>query len=97
MADTMPPPPDKSEHPKPKRTGLVVLAEALRAEGDDELAIAETMVATEVDVAQWVREGRAKDPRTYPGYIGDPDAAGVARRVLGVLLEIGWTPPEAAR
>ena len=91
MAESMPPGPDPEHHPR--RNSDDVLADALRREGLDEIDVAAALTAPIIVVSQWVTAGRVKDPEAFPGYVGDTDAVAVARKILGCLLDIGWTPP----
>lgn len=65
------------------------------------LDFAETRVRAAIDIHIRVMAGRREDPSTFPGYdpsVGtesfDTDIAALSRRILGGLLDAGWTMPE---
>lgn len=90
------PPQTPDDKPRPPRDSDLILADWLRKGGESELVIAETLIGAIVLAAQSVRDGRAEDPATFPGYIGDTDHASIARRTIATLLNIGWTAPAGA-
>lgn len=44
-----------------------------------------------------VRDGRAENPASFPVYDPGLSTAVLSRRILGDLLDAGWTPPEVTR
>jgi hypothetical protein len=61
--------------------------------GTDPLAYAEKRVAMVIKVHLSVVNGRAENPGSFPIYSRDLSDEALARRILGGLLAIGWTPP----
>lgn len=55
------------------------------------------IIQAHVDVHLAICAGRAENPASYPGYWRDLTTAALSRRILGDLLDAGWTPPEVAR
>lgn len=47
----------------------------------------------ELDARADILASRAQDPKAYPGYGLSLDDGAVARRIVGALLDAGWTPP----
>ena len=43
---------------------------------------------------QAITAARQEDPATFPGYTLELSPAALARRIVGGLLDAGWTPPE---
>ena len=62
--------------------------------GTDPVTYAEKRVAMVVSVHLTVIEGRAENPASFPVYSRDLSDGALARRILGGLLAIGWTPPD---
>lgn len=61
--------------------------------GKNGLEIAEEWVSVCLQAVFCVREQRAKDPSSFPGYGPDtPDET--ARRIIARLLDAGWRPPD---
>lgn len=50
-------------------------------------------VAMALGVHLDVAVSRAEDPAACPGYYTDLTFAALARRIVGGLLDAGWTPP----
>lgn len=61
--------------------------------GTDPVTYAEGRVAMLVEVHLLVVNGRAENPASFPIYSRDLSDEALARRILGGLLAIGWTPP----
>ena len=57
---------------------------------------AEKQVDVLIRVHQEVIAARAEDPGTFPGYCIELTTGALARRIIGELLDAGWTPPDAA-
>lgn len=62
--------------------------------GRDPIDWAADLAEIEMDVLLSVRRARAADPAAFPGYVGDLTLESCARKIVGSLLEAGWTPPE---
>jgi hypothetical protein len=62
--------------------------------GKDPLVYAETSTATLISAHELVIASRAEDPATFPGYSLDLSTEALARRIIGTLMDAGWTPPE---
>jgi hypothetical protein len=56
----------------------------------------EHVIETHVSVFLTVMASRITDPGTFPGY-PDLSTAILSRRILGDLMDAGWTPPEVKR
>ena len=65
-------------------------ADHLRTCGADDIEIAATWIEAEVEIAAV----RAVKPTAYPLVTRPMDAPATAHRIVGVLLEQGWTPPQ---
>jgi hypothetical protein len=65
--------------------------------GADPVTYAEGRVAMVVKVHLSVVNGRAESPGSFPVYSRDLSDEALARRILGGLLAIGWTPPDFAQ
>lgn len=63
------------------------------ADGQDGIEIAQQWIVAAVFAFGAVREGRAKDPRSFPGF-GDGSPEETARRIVARLLDAGWRPPD---
>ena len=55
---------------------------------------AEGHITQIIDVHLTVWPSRLTDPGTFPGYAIDLTTEALARRILGELLDAGWTPPD---
>lgn len=62
--------------------------------GKNGLEIAEGWVTACLHAVFTIREQRAKDPRSFPGY-GDATPEETARRIVARLLDAGWRPADA--
>jgi hypothetical protein len=63
--------------------------------GTSPLDWAERHVNDLIDVHITVWSSRLQDPATFPAYSLDLTTEALARRILGELLDAGWTIPEA--
>ena len=61
--------------------------------GHDPIDWAEGTVGDLICVHWTVMAARAENPAAYPGYTIEPSIAALSRRILGGLLDAGWTPP----
>lgn len=57
------------------------------------LTVAEQIVAVTIETCLIVRDVRYGDAAAFPGYGPDTSDAALARRVIGELLDAGWTMP----
>ena len=57
----------------------------------------EHVIQTHVDAYLTVLTGRIAQPGRFPGYDPGLNTAVLARRIVGDLLDAGWTPPEVTR
>lgn len=57
---------------------------------------AEQGISIYLHVRDEILTARAVDPASYPGYVLPTDDASWSRRILGDLMDAGWTPPEIA-
>lgn len=62
--------------------------------GQNGIEIAEGWIVSCLDALIAVRDGRANDPRSFPGY-GEGTTEEAARRIVARLLDAGWRPPDA--
>jgi hypothetical protein len=65
--------------------------------GIDPVDYAEGYVTSAIDVHLNVAASRFEDPATFPGYCLDLTTGALARRIVGILLDAGWTPPEIVK
>jgi hypothetical protein len=61
--------------------------------GTDPLDWAIWLAREEITVLDEIRAARAEDPHTYPIYVWELSPEASARRIIGRLLDAGWTPP----
>ena len=52
------------------------------------------VVQTHIDVHLEIRAARAQDPAAFPGYVLPLTTEVLSLRIVGDLLDAGWTPPE---
>jgi hypothetical protein len=71
-----------------------ILAKVAYGNGQDPIDWAITLAATQLNARREIEKARATDPAAYPGYRLDLDDWSVARRIVGELLDAGWTPPQ---
>jgi len=69
------------------------LARSLYARGKDPIDWAVSLVVAQIDARDSVVSARLEIPGAYPGYLLDLDDESVARRIIGALLDAGWTAP----
>jgi len=62
--------------------------------GHDPLSWAEYITGSLIDVHLTVIEARLDDPGAFPGYSIEPTIQALASRIVGALLDAGWTRPE---
>lgn len=61
--------------------------------GEQPIEHAASLVYTSFDAWLHVRIGRESDPAAFPGYGPDATLKNLSLRVVGHLLDAGWTPP----
>ena len=61
--------------------------------GRNGIEIAQQWIVASLFAFAAVRDGRAKDPTTFPGF-GDGSPEETARRIVARLLDAGWRPPD---
>ena len=77
---------------------LSFLAEFAYGNGIDPIDYATAhVIEGHLKVYLGVRDARAVNPASFPIYDADLSTAVLARRILGDLLDAGWTPPEVPR
>lgn len=62
-------------------------------QGKDPVEHAVEHVAMFVELAEVIRADRVTDPDSFPGYGPDVSFDHFARRIVGGLLDAGWTLP----
>jgi hypothetical protein len=62
-------------------------------QGRDVIDHAVEYVAMFLDVMTMIRSSRAENPAYFPGYGSDVSLDHFARRIVGLMLDAGWTPP----
>ena len=75
---------------------ICALASFAYDNGQDAITYAEQVIVIQLDVRSTVYVHRLENPDAFPLYGPDLTLAAVARRIIGELLDAGWTPPEAA-
>lgn len=65
--------------------------------GEDPIDYA-TQGVIQIHVESWLMicAARAESPASFPGYTLELSPAALSRRILGDLLDAGWTPPALA-
>lgn len=63
------------------------------AQDHDPIGYAEGLVNDLIEVHLTVAAARLDDPAAFPGYCIEPGIEPLARRILGELLDAGWTMP----
>lgn len=71
------------------------LAASAYADGTDPIKWAETIASNMIMLHHEVTTARATNPNLFPGVAGDVTRDGAARRIIGALLNAGWSPPTA--
>lgn len=74
----------------PHIDGLALSGYAL---GRDPIDLAIDVAAVHIEITQAVAAGRAENPAQFPGVAWEPTVPSLARRIVGALLDAGWTPP----
>jgi hypothetical protein len=64
--------------------------------GTDPITYAESHVTMLIGVHLGVAAAREENPQSFPIYSPDVSNEALARRIVGGLLDAGWTPPEPA-
>lgn len=77
--------------PDPHIDGLAKLA---YAHGQDPIDYAIGYVENLIGTHLMVLGCRMEDPAAFPGYIIEPTLAAVSRRIVGTLMDAGWSPPD---
>lgn len=55
------------------------------------------VIQTHIDVFVSVVAARVENPEAFPGYVLEMTTAALSRRIVGDLLDAGWTPPEVGK
>ena len=63
-------------------------------QGINPITWAEWVVGSLIEIHLIVNRDRLEDPESWPGYSIDLTVEALASRVLGELLDAGWTPPD---
>jgi hypothetical protein len=53
----------------------------------------ESVVGNQISVYLTITAARAENPANFPGYVLELTQGALARRIVGGLLDAGWTPP----
>lgn len=61
--------------------------------GKTAIDVAAQVVAIQLDTRDDIRRTRAHDPDAYPGFRGSLTVDAAALRIVGELLNAGWSPP----
>lgn len=61
--------------------------------GRDPIDHAVEMVAMQLGTRDQIRTARVHTPTAYPIFRGDLGDEATARRILALLMDAGWTPP----
>ena len=78
-----------------ERYDMCGLASYAYAHGTDPIDWAiDSIAKNNIDVYLSIVAARQEDPATFPGYTLELSPAALARRIVGGLLDAGWTPPE---
>ncbi|MGI5182239.1 hypothetical protein ACQEVZ_38695 [Dactylosporangium sp. CA-152071] len=70
------------------------IARLAYAEGTSPIDWAINLAFWQIEVRTDVVASRQRDPNAYPSYHLALDDQAVARRIIGNLLDAGWTPPD---
>ncbi len=73
-----------------------VLAAFAYRNGKDPIDWAIELAEIQIGLRDEVVAGRIENPKSYPSYQLDLSTGAVARRIVGDLLDAGWTPPTGA-
>lgn len=69
------------------------MASSAYAQGKDPIDYAAEWLTTLIETHHDVMVGRAKNPASFPGYCLAVTDEALALRIVGELLDAGWTPP----
>jgi hypothetical protein len=69
------------------------LAAEAYARGEHPVDHAVTRLTMLLDTIDTIRAARVDEPSSFPIYGRDTSAEHAARRCVGMLMELGWTPP----
>jgi hypothetical protein len=69
------------------------LARFAYAEGVNPIDYAVRVAEAEIGASQAIIAARRYKPGAYPVFKGSLESDAIARRVIGALLDAGWTPP----
>jgi hypothetical protein len=72
------------------------IARSAYANGTDPVDWAVTLAQVQIETAATILITREHTPGAYPQFRGELTAEAVARRIVGELLDAGWTPPTLA-
>ena len=61
--------------------------------GRDPIDLAIDLAAIHIEITQAVAAARTENPAHFPGVTWEPTTPVLARRIIGALLDAGWTPP----
>lgn len=75
------------------RNDINASARAAYTEGVSPIEYAVQLAWTQMEVQAEVLVSRIDNPQAYPGYLLPLDSDAVARRIIGELLDAGWSPP----
>jgi hypothetical protein len=64
--------------------------------GRDPIDYAVEMVAMYIETSAGIRTARLAKPEAFPGFLLSLTDEATARRIVAVLMDAGWTPPEEA-
>ena len=74
-------------------TNIDALSAASYARGEDPIDVAIQIAEIQIYVLGEVERGRSENPASFPGFVGDTTSRALAGRIIGHLLDAGWTPP----
>lgn len=69
------------------------LAKCAYERGYNPIDYAEHGIKILIELRDEIRIARAEDPAAFPGYTLPTDDATWSRRILGALMDAGWSPP----
>jgi hypothetical protein len=55
---------------------------------------AHSVIGSHISAHFTILAARMENPAAFPGYVLDLTTAALSRRILGDLMDAGWTPPE---
>ncbi len=65
-------------------------------EGRDPIEHAVFLVETQIETRDLIRNARRTTPNAYPIFQSSLTDDATARRILAVLMDAGWSPPEVS-